>query len=60
MLGASEEIGSKEDKSETENGWSAGVLTGNTFADGVESGITFVKFFAPWYVYYVDNLSWKD
>lgn len=48
MLGASEEAGSKEDKSPTEADWAEGVLTGNTFSDGVESGITFVKFFAPW------------
>lgn len=50
MLGSSEEAGSKEDKSESESDWSEGVLTGNTFSDGVDTGITFVKFFAPWYI----------
>lgn len=49
MLGSSEEVSSEESKSKEEEQWPVKMLTGSSFASGIENGVTFVKFFAPWY-----------
>lgn len=50
MMGSSEEKSSEESKSDADNDWAVGVLTGDSFPHGIEKGVAFVKFFAPWYV----------
>lgn len=49
MLGSSEQVKREEEKSQAAEGeWAVGVLTVDTFSHGIEKGVTFVKFFAPW------------
>lgn len=43
----SAEVPTETEKPQTEEG-AVGILNGDTFKHGIESGITFVKFFAPW------------
>lgn len=47
MIGSGEQVVPEEDKAQVED-WAVGVLTGDTFTHGIEKGVTFVKFFAPW------------
>lgn len=49
MLGATN-VDVEEKKSDTVSGSLVAVLTGDNFQHGIEKGISFVKFFAPWYV----------
>lgn len=50
MLGSSEQAATtaEEEKTQNADGWAVGVLTADTFSHGIEKGVTFVKFFAPW------------
>lgn len=49
MLGSSEQAAPEEEKAQNAGDWAVGVLTADTFSHGIEKGVTFVKFFAPWY-----------
>lgn len=48
MLGSSEQMAHEETEEKPSGDWAVGVLTGDTFSHGIEKGLTFVKFFAPW------------
>lgn len=47
MLGSDKDTQEKGDQDKEASG-PVGELTGDTFRDGIKSGITFVKFYAPW------------
>lgn len=49
LMGSSggNEVDSEDEKPEA-TGEAVGELTGATFTHGIEKGVTFVKFFAPW------------
>jgi thioredoxin domain-containing protein 5 len=47
MMGMAE-VPAESDKPQAEEGEGVGILNGHNFKHGIESGITFVKFFAPW------------
>lgn len=47
MMGSSD-VAAEEKKESGESAGAVGELTGETFHHGIESGINFVKFFAPW------------
>lgn len=52
MLGSSEQAAPEEEKAQNAGDWAVGVLTADTFSHGIEKGVTFVKFFAPWYYHF--------
>jgi thioredoxin domain-containing protein 5 len=47
MMGMAE-VPAESDKPQAEESEGVGILNGHNFKHGIESGITFVKFFAPW------------